>query len=403
MSFKYLAPVVAVAGRVAAQSCSAATTTIQNQGDASGLAACTTFSGSVAIATGTTDNIQLNGVRAITGDLVANNVSEITSISADSLERIGGSFSLMTCEILSNLNFPQLNEVDQIEWEGLPGLQGLSFTNKVQKAGVVSIVNTYLSSLEGIDLQVADEINIQNNGYLDDITMQLGNVSESLRIYANGRNVSATFPNLQWGKSIEINNASTVSMPSLASVNNSLLFGSNFFESLRLPNLTDVGATLAISGNEAVTNISFPQLTTVGGGLSIQNNTQLADVSAFPELETVGGALDMYGDAIDTADFPQLNDVRGAFNLQSNQNLDEACSEFQQYKDNSVIKGSFTCRGEEEDPEGQGSDKPEGTTTGNAGSGSNGGNGGSDSAASTLKITGATGILGVVAVLFGLL
>ncbi len=56
--------------------------------------------------------------------------------------------------------------------------------------------------------------------------------------------------------------------------------------------------------------------------------------------------------SIFSADFPKLNDVRGAFNLQSNQNLDEACSEFQQYKDNSVIKGSFTCRGEEEDPEG---------------------------------------------------
>jgi hypothetical protein len=102
------------------------------------------------------------------------------------------------------------------------------------------------------------------------------------------------------------------------------------------------------------------------------------------------------------ADFPALKDVKGAFNLQSNQNLDDVCTQFQTYKDDSVIKGVYTCRGEETDPEGTGSDKPEGTSSG-SGSKSGSKSGGDSSAAGALKITGATGILGAVALLFGLL
>jgi len=402
MSLKYITPVVAIAaGRVAAQSsCSAATTTIQNAGDASALAACTTFSGSIAIATGTTDNIQLNGLRVIDGDLIASNVSQLTSLSADSLTRITGSFNLEQDEILSTLNFPQLSQVGEIQWEGLPGLQGLSFTNEIKKAESVSIINTYLSSLEGINLETAATIDIQNNNYLDDITMQLGNVSDNFNVYANGRNVSVVLPNLIWANRINIANASSVSIPSLASVNGSLGLYSNFFESIQAPNLTDVGGTLSIVSCEKATNISFPQLTTVTGGLSVQNNTELADVSGFPVLTTVGGAVDMYGDAIDSASLPAINDVRGAFTLVSMQNLDDACSAFEKLKDDSTIKGTFTCRGEDSDPES--GDKPEGTTKGNGGSGSSG-NSTKDSAATSIQITGATSFLGVVAVLFGLL
>ena len=83
------------------------------------------------------------------------------------------------------------------------------------------------------------------------------------------------------------------------------------------------------------------------------------------------------------------------------QNLDDACSEFEKLKDDSIIKGTFTCRGEDSDPES--GDKPEGTTKGNGGSGSSGSNSAKDSAATSIQITGATTFLGVVAVLFGLL
>merc|ERR1711967_74267 len=135
--------------------------------------------------------------------------------------------------------------------EGLPQLQGLSFTTGLQMVESLSIQNTQLGSLDGINLQVADTVYIANNNFLNDITMQLGNVSDSMVLEANGLNVSAIFPNMKWGNELTFRNCSQVSLPSLAT-----------------------------------TNGSMPVLTKVGGGLNVANNTGLRTI-AFPQLETV--------------------------------------------------------------------------------------------------------------------
>jgi hypothetical protein len=275
--------------------CSAATTTIQNAGDASALASCQTFSGSIALATGTTDAIALDGIQRITGSLIASNVTQITQLSGDSLARIDDTFTLNGLTILSTLNFPRLEIVDNIDWQALPALQGLSFTTGIQQASTVSIQNTQLNNLDGINLQVVDQMTIANNNYLDEINMQLGNISQALILEANGRNVSATFPNLEWAYNITFRNVSTVSIPSLASINGSMGFYANFFESVSAPNLTTVGGTLSFVSNEDMTNASFPELKTVGGGLQVANNTALENIDGFPALQTVGGALDFNG------------------------------------------------------------------------------------------------------------
>lgn len=279
----------------AAQCGSGGTTTIQSNADATGLAGCTTYSGSIAIATGTTDNIQLSGIRTITGSLIANNVTQMTSLSASSLQQIGDSFSLTSLTILSTLSFPQLTKVDTIEWTALPALQGLSFSTGVQEVSMLTIDNTQLNSLDGINLQVVDTMSVTNNPYLTSVNMQLGNVTKSMTLGANGRDLDAEFPNLMWAYNMTIRNASTVSIPSLASVNGSLGFYSDGFENLTAPNLTSVGGSLSFVSCNAVTNISMPELTTIGGGFQLANNTKLAKVDGFPALKTVGGALDFSG------------------------------------------------------------------------------------------------------------
>lgn len=293
-ALRYIVPALAVAGRAAAQ-CSAATTTIQSSGDASALASCSTFSGSIAIATGTTDAIALDGIQRITGSLIADNVTQITTLSADSLDTIDDSFTLNGLIILSTLNFPRLESVQTLDWTALPALQGLSFTTGVQQAGIVSIQNTQLNTLDGIDLQMVDSMTIANNNYLDMINMQLGNISQSLIIEANGRNVSATFPNLEWAYNMTFRNVSSVSIPSLASINGSMGFYANFMDAVAAPNLTTVGGTLSFVSNEDLTNVSFPELKTVTGGLQVANNTALKTINGFPALQTVGGALDFNG------------------------------------------------------------------------------------------------------------
>jgi len=277
-----------------AASCSAATTTIQNAGDASALSGCSTFSGSIAIATGTTDSIALDGIQKIQGSLIANNVTGMSSLSASTLQTITDTFSLQDMTILTNLNFPVLTNVETIDWNALAALSGLSFTNGVQTASTVMIQDTQLQSLSGINLQVVDTMFITNNNYLNNINMQLGNVSTSLTIEANGRNVTANFPNMMWAYNITMRNITSVSMPSLGSVNGSLGFYSNEFASLSTPNLTRVGGSLSFVSNTDLSSIDMPSLTTIGGGFQIANNTDLSSVE-FDKLKSIGGALDYSG------------------------------------------------------------------------------------------------------------
>jgi len=399
-AIKYLAPALAIAARAAAaDSCSAATTTIQNAGDASALASCTTFSGSIAIATGTVDNIALDGVQEITGSLSADNVTMMTTLSGADLEKIGDSFALNGVQVLSTLNFPRLTNVDTIDWQALPNLQGLSFTTGVQMASSVSIQNTGLASLDGINLQVVDSMIIENNPFLEDLEMQLGNISTALSIGANGQNVSAIFPNLEWAFNMTFRNVSNISLPSLAAVNGSLGFYSNFMDSVACPNLTNIGGSLSFISNADLTNITMPELKQVQGALNIQNNTALEEITGFGSLTTVTGAVDFYGNFSDV-ELPALKDVRGAFNLQSSSEITEACDHFQSIAGpNLAIKGTYTCKGKESNP---------GTTGTLPGGTSDGGSGGSSSstpssAASAMQITGATGFLGVVAAIFGML
>jgi hypothetical protein len=301
MSMKYLVPALAAVGGAYAQSsCSVSgTTTIQSPADASALSACSTFSGSIAIASGLGAPVSFPGVKRITGDLVATNNSQIPSISADSLQVIGGAFRLDELQILSTLSFPQLSQVDSIQWNALAGLQLLSFTTGVQQASELNIQNTQLQTLDGINLAVVDTVMITNNNYLNDISMQLGNITNSLNIESNGGNVSAIFPNLIWANNMTFRNVSTIALNSLVAVNGSLGFYSNEFESLQCANLTTVGSNkgdLTIVSNQNLNNVSFPMLKKVGGGFSIQNNTDLMVIDGFPKLATITGAFDLYGD-----------------------------------------------------------------------------------------------------------
>lgn len=275
--------------------CSASTTTIQNAGDATALARCSTFTGDIAIATGTTDNIALDGIREIRGSLIANNATNLPQISSSTLETITDSFALSSLIILSTLNMPRLTNVEVIDWEALPALQGLSFTTGIQQASRVSIQNTQLNSLTGITLNRIDELVLTNNNYLQLVDLALGNVSTRLVLQGNGNNLTVNFPNLVWAFNMTLSNISSLSMPALQSLNGSLGFYSNTFDTVGAANLTEVRGSLSFVDNEALTNITMPKLTQVGGGFQIAKNPELDTINGFPVLRTIGGALDFNG------------------------------------------------------------------------------------------------------------
>jgi len=248
----------------------------------------------LAIATGTSDPINIASVKAITGDLIVQNAPNLTAMGADSLQKIGGDFTVNNCQILSSLSFPQLTDVGNLNLQALPNLNQLGFTTNIRSAKTLNIQNTFLSTLDGINMQTVNSITIANNRLLQDISFQVANISQSLVLESNGDRLTASFPNLVTASNLTFRSCPSVSIPSLHNVSGSLGFYENTMQSIAAPNLTLVGGTLALNTNTQLANISMPILKTIGGGFQIQNNTKLLQVS-FPAVQSIGGALDFFG------------------------------------------------------------------------------------------------------------
>jgi len=355
---KIALPALALTGSAFAQSsnsCSAsATKTIQNAGDATALSACSTYSGSIAVATGATEDIALNGIKKITGDLVADGNANIRRLSADSLEQLEGAMTLNGLTRLVGVDFPKLKKVETIKWSALPNLQTIGFTAEVTEADTVQIENTALRSLKGINIEKVDTLFIANNGQITEVNMQLGNVSDALTFANNNNALAITLPNLIWATNLTFRFVGSLKMPSLESTNGSLGLYNNGFESFSAPNLTTVGEALAIVANDQVSNISFPLLTKINDNLQIANNTNLTDIDGFPLLKSIGGAFDISGN-MSNVETPALESVKGTFNLQSTSNVTETCAFYEPLKKKDWIEGKFFCKGKLVDPGQQGS------------------------------------------------
>lgn len=347
--FRIALPVLAAASTAYAACSASGTMTIQNAGDATALATCSTFSGSIAIATGTTDDIAIGGVKSITGNLVANGNANIKRIGASELEELGGEMNLNELTRLNAVDFPKLKKVDAIKWNALPNLQSIGFTASLEQANSLRVENTGLRSLQGINIEQAKTLFIANNGYINEINMQLGNVSDSLTFADNNKAVKVALPNLIWATNLTFRFCGSVSLPSLARLNGSLGLYNNGFESFSAPNLTEVGQALAIVANDGLNNLTFPLLTKISDNLQIANNSDLMSVDGFPVLKSIGGAFDVSGN-MSKVDTPKLDDVKGAFNLQSSDNVTAACAFYQPLKDKKLIRGIYTCRGKVVDP-----------------------------------------------------
>ncbi|KAJ8108180.1 hypothetical protein OPT61_g8354 [Boeremia exigua] len=353
--FKIALPALALTGSAYSQSsCSnSATTTIQNAGDATALAACSTFSGSIAVATGTTEDIALNGIKVLKGNLVATENANMKRLSADSLEELDGSFTLTGLTRLYGLEFPKLKKVESIKWSALPNLNSIGFTAEVTEADTVQIENTGLRSLKGINIEKVDTLFIANNAQINEVNMQLGNVSDALTFANNNKDLAITLPNLIWATNLTFRFVGSLEMPSLETTNGSLGLYNNGFDTFSAPNLTSIGEALAIVANEQVSNISFPLLTKITDNLQIANNTNLSSIDGFPKLKSIGGAFDISGN-MSNVETPALELVEGTFNLQSTDNVTETCAFYEGMK-KTGIKGKFFCKGKLVDPGQQGS------------------------------------------------
>ncbi|KAK9236522.1 hypothetical protein V1525DRAFT_406826 [Lipomyces kononenkoae] len=330
---------IASVAHAATSVCNQTSITANAQSDLDNLSGCTTFGGDIILSP-TLATATINGIQTISGNLICTNNTQITSITAPSLQTIGGTFQLHELTILNTLSFPRLTSVGSIDWVTLPAVSGLGFTTGVSSCEDVYISDTDLNTLSGLSLTTVSKLDINNNLNLNVINMGLTEASYQIDISFNG-NTAVSFPSLVWAYNLTLQDVSSISTPSLSVVNASYLLISNVFSSFSAPNLTTVGG-LSIDENQSLTNMSFPKLTTVGGsGLQVANNTKLTSISGFPSLTTVNGALDLEGN-FTSASFPSLNLVRGAVNVDSNQNFD--CSSFNSLNSKGGIRGNdYKC------------------------------------------------------------
>jgi hypothetical protein len=222
------------------------------------------------------------------------------TLGSSSLESIGGTFELTGLEQLSTLSFTALESVGDIKWTGLANLGSLTFPSTVSSAKSVVITNTFLRSLDGINLDKVETLDISNNRRLTSFSTQVSSISALINIASNSPDLVVELPNLIWAKEMTFRNVSSVSIPSLAVVNGSLGFYATYMEGLSAPNLTTVGnfgsaqGSLSFVANEAIGNITLPKLTSIGGAALIANNTILKSIS-MPALTQVAGAVDFSG------------------------------------------------------------------------------------------------------------
>ncbi|KAL1953261.1 hypothetical protein VTO42DRAFT_3349 [Malbranchea cinnamomea] len=346
---RYLVPALAVAGiAVAADSKRCGDVTIENQSDADGLTSCSKIKGDITIAEHYAGGLVLDGIESIAGSLICEGGENVTSIEAPKLEIIEDEFSLTGLVRMTDLRMDSLTEVGSINFVALPKLQALSFTKGVTKAGRVRIENTDLNSLDGIDLESTEGMQILNNPHLTTVNVNnIVNATGHVDFSANSEKLEIRFPNLENAQNMTFRNTSLVALPSLKKTAGLLGFYSNYFQDFSAPNLTSTG-DLVFVDNAKLNNISLPLLKTVNGAVQIANNTRLDAIDGFDSLTTIKGALDFTGN-FTSVNLPKLDEIQGEFNIQSSGELD--CDEDGLNDLESNTRGSFYCEGQVEDPQ----------------------------------------------------
>lgn len=273
------------------------TIVISSQADADALKDCGTVSASITISPELTGKINIDGPTQLDGDLIAHSSGGLISLSSTSISTIGGTLDLFNLTLLSTLQFEVLNTVAFISFISLPALSATTFPSSLDTVDV-TIANTFLSVIPAID-EVAN-LNINNNRRLAKISLPLKN-AVSINIAANSPSTALSLPNLVWvGNFTAQTDLASLSLQSLAIVNESFSLVNTGLSGFSVPNLSMVGdvseasGSFVINNNTALRSLVVPLLSTVGGSVQVTANDDLGSLN-FPDLKTVAESVVLTG------------------------------------------------------------------------------------------------------------
>jgi hypothetical protein len=190
---------------------------------------------------------------------------------------------------------------------------------------------------------------VDDNWYLEAIAQpNLKQVTGSLSITDNSRQLRLSFPQLFSVESVAFSNVESADITALTNVTDNFWFFNSSITNISAPSLINVGGSLSISSCQSLTDLSFSKLKVIVGDFFIANNSELQTIGGFDELNTVGGEINWTG-SFDSASLPQISNVGGGINVQSSS--DSFRCPFPQIRTNGVVKGKgFICSGNINDP-----------------------------------------------------
>lgn len=355
--------------------------TATNNDQVRSVQACATAVGDVFISGSNIDQLDLTGVREFYGDLKING-TKATVFNAPDLQLVSGQFTLSRLTLLGNVNLAQLTTVGTLVFDGLPALEQTGLSSGITSAESITISNTGLHSLEGINVFKLKVFDVNNNADIESIDSALQSVTDLLQINYNADKVEVVLDELTLANDVVFEKISSLSTANLTSINGSLSLSKNKFDSFEFKQLEQIGKSLSINDNDELEEFDFPKLKSIGGALNIADNENLKSFSYFDKLETIGGSVNIDGD-FDNGTFPELNRVAGGFNLSTTGEL--SCAEFTKLNSKGDVRGDkFYCRGASSTVSSSSSKSgnSNGESTSSSGSGSGSGSSGSSSSSS---------------------
>lgn len=350
---KYIAPALSAFSVAYAADCSAksGTATVSNNAAASAIGACQTYTGNIVVASGAAGggSLDFGSVRKIDGDFTYKGDPHVNTLSLSQLKSVGN-FKLSNLTGLSTLSLPALETAGDLNLQGLSALGSLGFgggeNTGVQTAGAVTIVNTFITSLDGIDgVSEIDSLYVSDNSHLQEISLsvkKIGDINIGPNDIGNGGQ-SASFPKLASADNVIIRNCTKIEVPQLEMLSGGLQLIGNTIESFNAPNMTSAGGIFA-DDNTKLTNITFPKLTMINGtksALVLANNTLLNNINGFPKLKQVAGGVGLRGN-FSKVSFPDLQRIGGALFVDTASDTFD-CDKILALRNTQTVDGEIRC------------------------------------------------------------
>ncbi|KAK6203219.1 uncharacterized protein RJT21DRAFT_132633, partial [Scheffersomyces amazonensis] len=317
--------------------CNHAKFVLKNPSDIQHISDCEVVGGDLEIYEYKHPLLSLGSIGTILGSITIKKSPELVRIEAPNLSSIQKSFILRELTSLSLVSFPSLTSVKALDWRVLPILSNVHFSNEIKSIESITVSDTSLTGFSIFSADKLENLDINNNRFLDSITCNVEIIEGSLHIAANAADVVVKLPKLKSAYNMSIHDVSQIELNALEVVEGSVSMVNNRFTHIKLPKLKSVGGTLSLLKNDHLTHPEFPILNEIGGGLMIVNNTNIDKINFFPKLHVIGGALQLVGPIKDT-NLKQLKLVKGSANVKSLSSTFD-CNKWSRGEISTVIRG----------------------------------------------------------------